>query len=231
MFPSKKMFTLIELLVVIAIIAILAAMLLPALNKARNKAKAVTCMNNQKQIGLSLMQYGNDYDGFLWMPDDSAKKLYCVKLIDTKYISNQKTFSCPLTEQYGAGTYSWWWLTYAARYSTTNLASYPCISIKTQQYPSRTFLLSDGWSVTKKCPYALNSKSAADNYAYPFLSHNNSANVLFLDGHATACKTNDFKGVPDYRSSQVIYWVQPASSNLFQFLVVGFDSKTKIQLF
>ena len=71
---KQQVFTLIELLVVIAIIAILAAMLLPALNKARNQAKDTSCKSNLKQLSMAFLSYADDNNGYL--PPSSGGRKY-----------------------------------------------------------------------------------------------------------------------------------------------------------
>src|ERR1043166_5863798 len=92
----ERGFTLIELLVAIAIIAILAAILFPVFAQAREKARAISCLSNMKQLGTSLAMYATDYDGSLMQTsyEHPTLKIHWSYIVQP-YVKNQQIFVCP----------------------------------------------------------------------------------------------------------------------------------------
>ena len=204
---KQTVFTLIELLVVIAIIAILAAMLLPALAKAREKARNISCVNNLKQIFTGAYMYTDNYDDTLPRVNTSYDVKY--ENVSTTgdswfglinfYVTNEKTFECPAdTAKVNAKTAiadqdeNKFKLSYGmngisnivdadqkTKYGTcSNVA--PNLTVEN---PSQTLMMADvGVKSAALYPYVAADAMEGDGYlAY---RHGDRFNVAFFDGHA-----------------------------------------------
>ena len=106
-----RIFTLIELLIVIAIIAILAGMLLPALNSAREKARTISCVSNEKQIAMSIFSYSENYNRhfFVFIKDSRAEnhKHWWPRMLIYEERLSCKVFMCPTGIALSTTTSSW----------------------------------------------------------------------------------------------------------------------------
>ncbi|HVW01736.1 MAG TPA: DUF1559 domain-containing protein [Planctomycetaceae bacterium] len=104
----QSAFTLIELLVVIAIIAILAAILFPVFAKVREKARATACLSNEKQIGLAIMQYTQDFDEYYPAKGQVGNGYYrSWRQLIYPYVKSTGVFHCPSNSTNGADAVNW----------------------------------------------------------------------------------------------------------------------------
>lgn len=210
----KKSFTLIELLVVIAIIAILAAILLPALQQARARAMTSKCMNNAKQQGIAILQYTDNFDGYYPHYYKAGIGFWNGPLIKSKYLE-VKSLVCDALIPRGGGIAQDYYgsdvnfgLNYTGYgYNLHGIGSaYYVIGggsgatdfyNKTSkiQRVSDVFMTLDArafWSDTNKVSgmYRVYTGShiTSQNYGNPDNRHNGTCNVLFGDGHVENIK-------------------------------------------
>lgn len=197
---EMKTFTLIELLIVVSIIAILAGMLLPALNKAREAAWKISCVNNLKSIGVASQIYTADHndmvvvskynnsDPLTWMTLlCGSKQLNCSDLTAQNTQLPFKVFQCPAASRilsngtnWTSGWYNWAPISKAGYGLNWRLTRYSP-KITGIKYPLSTVpLVFESATLVPDVGY--NSSATADQQLR-LRRHNRSSNVLFLDGH------------------------------------------------
>ena len=199
---KRKEFTLIELLVVIAIIAILAAMLMPALSQAREKAKSMRCLSNLKQIVTASKMYADNHDGYYLRASNNYLNLTSVcwgnvlKLMN--YLPNKHVFRCDSGAAEAQVDDSSFGIGLNYRTFGLNDTSYTKHRKETEisrfKNNSKLVMYMDvPYAVNKYCPgYSGHARSGifeltggvnTTTYYTISIRHSNSSNVAFFDGH------------------------------------------------